>query len=127
MSKATNFPKSKDEVVEFWKLMQKALIKIGSRQIEFWELEDIVEMALELQTSKVWEVEATYEKYPRMCVYLARVDMPVMEIVELHRRLRIQMDECDREDLETRGGVKIDTDRKQYVLGVKSIKEKNEK
>ncbi|CAL2042065.1 unnamed protein product [Caenorhabditis brenneri] len=100
MSKGTNFPKSKDEVVEFWKLMQKALIQVGSRQIEFWELEDIVAMALDHQLNKVWEVEATYDKYPRMCVYLARVDLPVIELVELHKRLRIQMDECDREELE---------------------------
>ncbi|EGT56108.1 hypothetical protein CAEBREN_01244 [Caenorhabditis brenneri] len=119
MSKRTNYPKSKEEVIQFWKLMQKALIQVGDRQIEFWELEDIVEMALELQQTKVWEVEPTYDKYPRMCVYLARVDLPIMEIVELHKRLRIQMDDCDREELESRGNVIIETDKKKYVLGAK--------
>ncbi|CAL2042069.1 unnamed protein product [Caenorhabditis brenneri] len=89
---------------------------MDSRKIEFWEFDSVVEIALSLDMSKGWDSKKTYEILPKLVCYLCRTTMDTNNMMFLHMRLRIQLEQYDKEKLEKKRGLIIETDRKGYVI-----------
>ncbi|CAL2042068.1 unnamed protein product [Caenorhabditis brenneri] len=109
-------PTGFEEILLFWTLMLKVLKQMDPRKIEFWEFDSVVENALSLDKSKGWDPKKTYEILPILVCYLCRTSMDTNEMMFLHMRLRIQLEQYDKEQLEKKRGLIIETDRKDYVI-----------
>ncbi|CAL2042071.1 unnamed protein product [Caenorhabditis brenneri] len=100
---------------------------MDSRKIEYWEFDSVVENALSLDKSKGWDPEKTYEMLPKLVAYLCRTTMDTKEMMFLHMRLRIQLEQYDKEKLEKKRGLIIETDGKDYVIEwSKKVEEKKD-
>ncbi|EGT56115.1 hypothetical protein CAEBREN_15828 [Caenorhabditis brenneri] len=126
-TKVQKFPEKPEEVLDFRKFMLKVLKQMDSRKIEYWEFDSVGENALSLDMSKGWDPKKTYEILPILVCYLCRTTMDTNDMMFLHMRLRIQLEQYDKEILEIKRGLNIETDFKDYVVKwSKKVEEKKE-
>ncbi|CAL2042072.1 unnamed protein product [Caenorhabditis brenneri] len=111
-----DYPKGDDQILLFWSYMLKALRNMGPRKLELFEMEGVVALALELDEIDRWTMNATFDELPKLVCYLCRTTMDTNDMMFLHMRLRIQLEQYDKEILEKERGLNIETDCKDYVI-----------
>ncbi|CAL2041991.1 unnamed protein product [Caenorhabditis brenneri] len=117
MSKpAARCPKGKEQIFNFWHLMIQVLKQLDPRRLEYWEFDSVVEKAVALDVTKGWDPEETYNLLPKLVPYLCRTTMDTNDMMFLHMRLRIQLEQYDKEILEKERYLNIETDCKDYVI-----------
>lgn len=117
------FPKTDEEVIFFWNLILRVLKQLGPQRLEIWEFEDVVQKAIHMDSTKGWCPKATYKQFPRLIVYLARTALPVLDILYLHQKLHIELESYDKNELEKREKIRIETNRKGLVVEWKKAEE----